>query len=86
MSDARAQVDRAFPHIDDVGRLLGHPHYGVHLAAEAGLPVAVQHVVLAHSHRTAVEPATLEAEIVRRVDEVAAAAVRRRAVDDLRDV
>ena len=69
----------------ETGRLLGHPHFGVHVTAEAGLPVAVQHVVLAHSHRSAVEPATLEAELVSRVDQVAAAAIRLRAVDDLRD-
>ena len=68
-----------------VGRLLGHPHYGVHVAAAAGLPAEVQHVVLAHSPRSAVEPATMEAEIVTRVDRAAAAAIRSRAFDDLRD-
>lgn len=62
----------------DVGRLLGHPHFGVHVAAAAGLPVEVQHVVLAHSHRTAVEPVTLEAELVAAVDRVAARAIRLR--------
>lgn len=70
----------------EIGRLLGHPHFGVHVVAEAGLPVAVQHVALAHSHRTAIEPATLEAELVTRVDQVAAAAIRLRSVPDLRDV
>lgn len=69
----------------EVGRLLGHPHFGVHVAAAAGLPAEVQHVVLAHSPRSAVEPATLEAAIVTSVDRVAAAAIRARAVDDLRD-
>lgn len=69
----------------EVGRLLGHPHYGVHVAAAAGLPAEVQHVVLAHSPRSAVEPATLEAEVVTRVDRVAAVAIRARSVDDLRD-
>ncbi|MFB6125562.1 MAG: HD domain-containing protein [Halanaeroarchaeum sp.] len=69
----------------EIGHLLGHPHYGVHVAARAGLPVAVQHVVLSHSGRTSVEPATLEAEIVRRADEVAASAIRLRALDDLRN-
>ena len=64
-----------------VGRLLGHPHFGVHVAAAAGLPVAVQHIVLAHSHRSAVEPMTAEAEIVCRVDQAAAAAIRDRAAD-----
>ena len=62
----------------DVGRLLGHPHFGVHVVAAAGLPVEVQHVVLSHSHRTAVEPSTLEAEIVAAVDRVAARAIRMR--------
>lgn len=62
----------------DVGRLLGHPHFGVHVAAASGLPVEVQHVVLAHSHRTAVEPATIAAEIVAAVDRVAARAIRMR--------
>jgi len=69
-----------------VGDLLGHPHYGVHLVARAGLPVELAHIVLSHTGRTTVEPATLEAEIVRRADEVAAAAIRSRATDDLRSV
>ena len=68
-----------------IGRLLGHPHYGVHVAAAAGLPVEVQHLVLAHSPRSAVEPATMEAEIVTRVDRAAAAAIRSRGLDDLRE-
>jgi hypothetical protein len=65
--------------------LLGHPHYGVHVAASAGLPVAVQHVLLAHTARTSVEPATIEAELVRRADEAAAAAIRSTRLADLRD-
>lgn len=67
-----------------IGELLVHPHYGLHVAAAAGLPVPVLHVLIAHSLNTGVEPATLEAEIVRRADEVAAAAIRLRALDDLR--
>ncbi len=66
--------------------LLGHPYYGVHVVARAGLPVEMAHVVLSHTSRTAVEPATLEAELVRRADEVASAAIRARAADDLRTV
>jgi len=69
-----------------VGDLLGHPHYGVHVVARADLPVELAHVVLSHTGRTTVEPATLEAEVVRRADEVAAAAIRSRATDDLRSV
>lgn len=66
--------------------LLGHPYYGVHVVARAGLPVELAHVVLSHSNRTAVEPATIAAELVKRADEVAASAIRARATDDLRTV
>lgn len=62
-----------------VGDLLGHPHFGVHVAAAAGLPLAVQHVVLAHSPRSAVEPATLEARLVTWADRAAVAAIESRA-------
>ena len=70
----------------EVERLLGHPHYGVHVTAAAGLPVDIQHVVLAHSDLTAVDPATLPALVVKRADDVAAAAITTTAVADLRDV
>lgn len=66
--------------------LLGHPYYGVHVVAQAGLPLEMSHIVLSHTSRTTVEPATLEAEVVKRADEVAAAAIRSRATDDLREV
>lgn len=68
-----------------VGNLLGHPHYGVHVVAAAGLPVELSHVVLSHTPLTSVEPATLEAEIVRRADEAAAAVIKAEAVGDLRE-
>jgi putative nucleotidyltransferase with HDIG domain len=68
-----------------IGRLLGHPYYGVAVTAQAGLPPAVAHVVLSHTPRTNVEPASIEAEIVRGADEVAAGAIRRQVVDDRRD-
>jgi putative nucleotidyltransferase with HDIG domain len=69
----------------EVGDLLGHPYYGVAVVSRANLPVEVAHVVLAHSSRTTVEPATLAAEIVRRADEAAAARLRATAVEDLRE-
>ncbi|MFC7046814.1 HD domain-containing protein [Halobacteriaceae archaeon GCM10025711] len=62
--------------------LLGHPYYGVFATASAGLPVEVVHVVLSHTHRTNVEPVTLEAAVVRRADEVAAAAIRAQATTE----
>lgn len=68
-----------------VGDLLGHPHYGVHLVARVGLPVEVAHVLLAHTALTNVDPATIEAELVRRVDEAAANTIRASVLDDLGD-
>ena len=69
-----------------VSDLLGHPYYGVHLVAQVDLPIELAHIVLSHTSRTNVEPATIEAEMIRRIDEVAAAAIRWRATDDLRTV
>jgi hypothetical protein len=65
--------------------LLGHPYRGVHVVASTGLPVELAHVVLSHTSRTNVEPAVLEAELVRLADEAAAAAIRLDSLSDLRD-
>jgi putative nucleotidyltransferase with HDIG domain len=69
----------------DVEHFFGHPHYGVYPAARAGLPPEVVHVTLSHTALTGVEPATIEAEIVRRADQTVASAIRAGAVDDLRE-
>lgn len=69
----------------ELGELLVHPHYGVYVAARVGLPVSVQHIVLSHSPQTAVEPATIEAEIVSGIDHICAAAIRVGARSDLRE-
>lgn len=76
-----------FDGMDDtaIQRFLGHPYYGIHVVTQANLPVEVAHIVLSHTRRTTVEPATLEAELIRRADEAAAAAIRSEAVVDLRD-
>jgi hypothetical protein len=66
--------------------LLGHPYYGVYLTRTAGLPIEIQHIVLSHTDVTVVEPATLEADIVKRADAATASAIRSRAYDDLRAV
>jgi hypothetical protein len=68
-----------------VGDLLGHPYWGVHVVASAGLPVELAHVVLSHTHRTNVDPAFLEAELITRADGAAASAIRALHVEDLRD-
>lgn len=70
----------------DIGDLLGHPYFGIAVAARAGLPVELSHMILSHSPRTAVEPATLEAEILCRADQIATASIRAPAVEDLREV
>jgi len=59
----------------ELGSRLGHPHYAVHLLAAADLPMDLQHIVLAHTPSSAVDPATLEALIVRAGDQLAAEAV-----------
>lgn len=72
--------------VTHLGKFVGHPYYGLHLVADAGLGVDIMHIVLSHSPRTAVEPGTIEAAIVAAADEAAAAAIRWWVVDDLRDV
>jgi len=81
--DDEAAVDGS--HGTDYYDLLGHPYVGVHVCEAAGLPVVLSHIVLSHTGRTNVEPATLEATVVKRADEVAAAAIRSPALADLRD-
>lgn len=68
------------------GKMLGHPHYGVYVTRSAGLPVEIQHIVISHTTQTDVEPATLEADIVKRADVATANAIRARTYDDLREV
>ncbi|MFC6989266.1 HD domain-containing protein [Haloplanus sp. GCM10025708] len=99
-SDVSIDLVRAGALVHDVSKLyefdtdgetavhdaLGHPHYGVVPAARAELPAEVLNVVLSHSNRTSVEPSTLEAVIVKRADQVAAAAIRAEARDDPREV
>ncbi|MFO7925801.1 MAG: HD domain-containing protein [Halobacteriota archaeon] len=69
----------------EIGRLLGHPYFGVSVTARADLPVEMAHIVLSHTPRTNVEPATLEAELIRRADEAAATAIHANVLSDLRD-
>ncbi|MFB6123699.1 MAG: HD domain-containing protein [Haloferacaceae archaeon] len=98
-SDVSMDLVRAGALVHDVSKLyefdadgetaihdaLGHPHYGVVPAARGELPAAVLNVVLSHSGRTSVEPSTLEAVIIKRADEAAAAAIRAEANDDPRE-
>lgn len=56
---------------DKLGKRLGHATYAVHLLAEAGLSLELQHLVLSHTPSTGVDPQTMEAEIVHAADMVA---------------
>ncbi|MGM0591420.1 MAG: HD domain-containing protein [Halobacteriota archaeon] len=55
----------------EIAELLGHPHYGQHLIAEAGLSVHLQHIALSHSHQSGVGIKTLEALVVWAADTIA---------------
>lgn len=54
---------------------LSHPHYAVYVLERDGWPLPVQHIALAHSPRTGVEPRTIEAQIVTVADDIAAHAI-----------
>jgi 7,8-dihydroneopterin 2',3'-cyclic phosphate phosphodiesterase len=55
----------------DLGRQLGHVATGVHLAMQAGLPLAVVHAIAAHSpNYSKVAPQTVEAVILRQADDL----------------
>jgi len=69
---------------DTIRELLEHPHYGVHMVARAELPVELQHIVLAHTTNSAVEPKTMEAKIVQLADLLAAESIFYEATGDIR--
>jgi putative nucleotidyltransferase with HDIG domain len=56
----------------DLGKYVPHPHYCVHLLSQFDIPLELQHIVLAHSRYSAVEPMTIEAKIVQMADEMGA--------------
>lgn len=72
--------------VTPVFELNNHPYYGVYPVIKAELPVEYTHIVLSHTSLTTVEPAFLEAGLIKRADEIAATAIISSAVDDLRDV
>lgn len=63
--------------------LLPHPHWGVHLLAQADFSIHLQHIVLAHSTNSGVAPQTLEALIVTLADQLAVASLFWDATDSL---
>lgn len=59
----------------ELGKLIPHPHYSIHLLAAEKLPIPVQHIALAHTSQSAPRPQTLEAQLVVLADVVAVEAV-----------
>lgn len=59
----------------ELGQMLDHPHYAVHMLAEAGLSTHLQHIALVHTHRSKPQPKTMEAELVVLADLAAADAI-----------
>lgn len=56
----------------DIGHLIQHPQYAVHLLSEIDMPLAIQHIAISHSGSTPVKHETLEAKIVTFADLMAA--------------
>jgi hypothetical protein len=54
----------------ELGRLLPHALYAAHLALDRGVPLAVVHVVAAHSPNGGKAPATVEARLLDWVDQL----------------
>lgn len=49
-------------------KFIPHPYYGIHLLCEENISVPIQHIVASHTTGDAIEPYTLEAEIVKTAD------------------
>lgn len=59
----------------ELGEMVPHPHYGIHMLAEAGLSHHIQHIVLVHTHASKPQPKTIEAQLVVLADLAAADAI-----------
>ncbi|PSQ10982.1 metal-dependent phosphohydrolase [Halobacteriales archaeon QS_5_70_15] len=69
----------------EIGDLLGHPYYGVYVAGSVGLPPEIVAITVNHTGVTNVEPATVEAALVRQADHASAAAIWGQGGRDLRE-
>lgn len=59
----------------ELNRYVSHPYFIVHLLAKFGLSLHIQHIALAHSSFTAVQPRTFEAKLVAMADEISVNAI-----------
>lgn len=65
-------ISKLYEYSDErINNWFPHPHYALILFSKANMPLHTQHIVLAHSPLSAVEPQTYEAEIVLKADELA---------------
>ncbi|WP_390193851.1 HD domain-containing protein [Halalkalicoccus salilacus] len=67
-------ISKVFEIVDgnliETHELLPHPHLSVYVLARNDFSVHIQHIVLAHSDRSGVDPQTIEAKIVAIADEL----------------
>jgi putative nucleotidyltransferase with HDIG domain len=59
------------PHFDgytELGELIPHPHFAIHVLEQQGVPLEVQHIALIHTSGSKPQPKTLEAMIVMLAD------------------
>lgn len=81
-------VSKLFEHdrdsITDVRRYLEHPHFCLYILESAGMPISIQHIALAHTPNSSVEPQTIEAAIVHHADVVAMDGIFREATGEIK--
>lgn len=72
-------ISKLFEHADDsfteVREFLEHPHFSVYILESAGIPILIQHIALAHTPNSGVEPKTIESAIVHYADILAMDAI-----------
>ncbi|MFC1987016.1 HD domain-containing protein [Chloroflexota bacterium] len=52
----------------EVGEMIPHGTYGVHVALELGLPLEIVHVIITHTAYCAVNPSTVEGVIIQKAE------------------
>ncbi len=86
LHDISKPLEMTATDVGERGKWLSHPHHAVHVLERDGWSLPVQHIALAHSPRTGVEPQTIEAQIVTAADDLAAHAIFWENAGRLKDV
>lgn len=74
------------PDIDgytELGNLIPHPHYAIHVLEREDIPHEVQHIALVHTSGSKPQPITLEATIVLLADVASASSIWWHAAEEL---